>query len=76
MTTTKITQSDITEFIASTEEFWNTFNRGLKAPFCYWNDHKNCSVDEWSELIKNTDDVFELKTYKDRVRKGFKVFKY
>ena len=24
----------------------------------------------------HTDDVFELKTYKDRVRKGFKVFKY
>ena len=52
-----ITQENLNEYLTSTDGFWKSFQKSLKAPFSSWNDFKEHSKDEWAHECKTDDDM-------------------
>jgi hypothetical protein len=46
----QITQTDIENYVANSEEFWNTFHASLQSPYSSWSNYKNETLDNWQSL--------------------------
>lgn len=57
MNTTDISQKEIDEFIATTDEFWRSYHQSLKAPYSLWHSHKDVTFEKWVEMVLNTPDL-------------------
>lgn len=51
------TQSDIDNYVANTEEFWNTFHSMLKAPFAFWREYSHSTRQEWIDIAWNSKNI-------------------
>ena len=49
-----LTQNDVDNYLATTDEFWEKFQKSLKAPFSLWDEWKDQSIEEWAQTVKNT----------------------
>ena len=57
METNKITQEIIDLYLADTNEFWSTFHKSLSAPFSFYNNQKNKSMQEWIDTVWASPDL-------------------
>ena len=52
-----LTQNDVNSYLATTDEFWTTFQKSLKALFSCFNDFKDHSKEKWAYECKIDDDM-------------------
>ena len=50
----EIKQENIDQNIANTAEFWNAFHAMLKAPYAFWRENSNQSLQEWVDTSWNS----------------------
>jgi len=43
-------QENVDKYIANKEEFWNTFHGMLQAPYAFWREHSQTSLQEWVDI--------------------------
>jgi hypothetical protein len=55
-----LTQSDVNKYLATIDEFWDTFHKGLKAPFSLWNENKEDSKESWIKRVGRTNELVSL----------------
>ena len=53
----EIKQENIDQNVANTAEFWNTFHDMLKAPYAFWRENSNKSLQEWVDASWNTEHI-------------------
>lgn len=47
-------QELINKNVANPEEFWNCFLNNLQAPYAFWKENKNSTLQEWVDLCWNS----------------------
>ena len=52
-----INQQNINQYVADANEFWNSFHNMLKAPYAFWRENSNSSLQEWVDTCWNTDAI-------------------
>ena len=46
----EIKQENIDQNVANTAEFWKTFHNTLQAPYAFWRESKNTTLQEWVDI--------------------------
>jgi len=57
MKITELTQENINETLATTDDFWKSFHQSLDAPYCLWNNYKDKTLEQWIEIVRNTPEI-------------------
>ena len=52
-----LTQKNINDLVATTDEFWSSFHQSLALPYSNYNTHKNDSFDKWVKRVSRTPDL-------------------